>query len=97
MPKEVVYGAHPEFFYRGEDELPIEDVQIGEGPIYRRGIIARWDNQGMVQLATASVTISDPDSERDANYVTFTDPRQLADLIRKLKKAGRQAFGESEW
>lgn len=100
MPKEVVYGGHPEFFYRGEDELQVDEIRVGEGPIFRRGVIVRWDHlggHGLVQLATATVCTSDPDSEKDANYVSVDDPRQLADLIRKLKKAGRQAFGESEW
>lgn len=111
MPKETVYGGEQFVLDRRTgDEWPLLDTPAtaqGE-PVCQRGVSVHW-GRGVdrIEIGVAMIKTmtgehlelaNDPASGRSTTgaYVHL-DQSSLARLIRLLKRAGRQSFGDVPW
>jgi len=111
MPRETVYGG--ELFVldrKTGNEWPLLDTpdEARGEPVCQRGVDVHWGRDcdsveiGVTMLETATGEhvdlCNDPVSGRSTTGAyTHLDQPSLVRLIRTLKRAGRQSFGDVPW
>lgn len=108
MPRETVYGDEQVALDSEGNEWPLKEIPPGVDVKYiQRGVQVNWVRDAdLVEIGVAMIETATGEHLRENDPVTgrlntgaFTrvDQQSLARLIRMLKRAGRQAFGESPW
>lgn len=96
MPKEIVFGKYEAFWADKDHEQLPPDMAPTEGcEMWQSGAVIRWSTKGHVEIGNAFLRSVDH-LERNPHYVQM-DEEGLAQYIRKLQRAGRQAFGDRPW
>lgn len=102
MPKEIVKDdggiylktADGNEYKAGSKEAKALEKK-GVGKYRQRGVHVGWAKQQYVEIGVAEFNISN-EEPTDGHFVTV-DRAGLNRLIKSLKRAGRQVFGEDEW
>ena len=96
MPKEITYSSDPAFMRRedGSEVLASEQPPGTGQSVIQRGVHVGWSRMQHVEIGVSEFDRSTESPYIDAGMFTSLEREGINRLIRSLRKARDQAFGQ---